>query len=77
MINPKCKIIAENKLIAKIGQGTPLSTISDYEKLKNKPHINGIELIGDKTTEDLLLQRIMRRITNEEIEDMFKSKGEQ
>lgn len=25
----------------------------DYEQLKNKPFINGVELIGNKTTEDL------------------------
>lgn len=28
----------------------------DYEKLYNKPSINGVELIGNKTTEDLLIE---------------------
>lgn len=28
----------------------------DYEVLKNKPSINGVTLIGDKTTEDLGIQ---------------------
>lgn len=31
-------------------------TTGDYEKLKNKPHINGVELSGDLTTEDLLIE---------------------
>ena len=30
------------------GEGT-----SDYKRLKNKPQINGIELVGNKTTKDL------------------------
>ena len=30
------------------GEGT-----SDYKKLKNKPQINGIELVGNKTTKEL------------------------
>lgn len=33
-----------------------VSGTKDYEKLRNKPSINGIELIGDKTTLDLKIQ---------------------
>ena len=33
-----------------VGGGT-----SDYRALSNKPHINGVELDGNKTTADLLL----------------------
>ena len=32
------------------GSGT-----SDYEELENKPSINGVELVGDKSTADLLI----------------------
>lgn len=46
----KPKII-EIDLLAPISLGGSKTT--DYEKLKNKPSINGIELIGNKSTEDL------------------------
>lgn len=41
---------------------------NDYEKLKNKPKINGIELIKNKSFDDLG----MSIITNQELEDMLK-----
>lgn len=33
--------------------GSVVHIVDDYEKLKNHPQINGVELIGNKTTEDL------------------------
>lgn len=44
------------------GRGT-----GDYEKLKNKPKIEGVELIGDLT----LAQLHHPRITNLELEEML------
>ena len=44
----------------------------DYEKLKNKPQINGVELIGDKTTRQLGIE-VTDPLTNLEIEAMFQS----
>ena len=41
---------------------------NDYEKLKNKPAINGVELIKNKSFDDLG----MSIITNQELEDMLK-----
>lgn len=41
----------------------------DYESAINKPKINGVELVGDKTNEDILISSI----SNEEIEAIFKS----
>lgn len=41
---------------------------NDYEKLKNKPRINGVELIKNKSFSDLG----MNNITNQELEDMLK-----
>lgn len=41
---------------------------SDYEKLTNKPKIESVELIGNKTFEDLGLEAI----TNQEILDIAK-----
>lgn len=40
--------------------------INDYESLKNKPMIEGVTLIGDKTYEQLNLLRL----TNAQIEDI-------
>lgn len=34
------------------GSGTP-AQINDYQKLKNKPSINEVELTGDRSFEDL------------------------
>lgn len=41
---------------------------NDYNKLKNKPQINGVELIRNKSFSDLG----MNNITNQELEDMLK-----
>lgn len=45
----------------------PVTGSTDYNDLTNKPKINTVELKGDKSFEDLGLQRI----TNREIEAMF------
>lgn len=52
-------------------QGTS-GVSSNYDKLTNKPRINGVELIQNKTAEELLLQSLMMPVSNQEIEDMFK-----
>ena len=41
---------------------------NDYEKLKNKPAINGVELVKNKSFSDLG----MDIISNQELEDMLK-----
>lgn len=41
--------------------------IYEYQKLTNKPSINGVELIGNKTFEDLGLSPL----SNEEIENIL------
>lgn len=45
------------------------SGTSDYELLQNKPQIEGIELLGNKTFEELQLQAL----TNLELEDLINS----
>lgn len=45
---------------------------SFYEMLIGKPQINGVELSGNKTSTELLLQSMMTPVSNEEIEEMFK-----
>ena len=44
---------------------------NDYEKLKNKPSINGVELVQDKSFEDLG----DHALTNFEILELMKNAG--
>lgn len=46
----------------------PVIIEGDYEALHNKPKINTVTLVGDKSFEDLGLERI----TNAELNEMFK-----
>lgn len=46
----------------------------DYRYLANKPKINSVELIGDKTAEDLRLQGSMEAIAEHDI-DIFMYGG--
>lgn len=40
------------------GQLNGAPAVSNYEKLNKKPRINGVELIGDKSFEDLGLDKV-------------------
>ena len=41
-----------------IGQLSGSPAVSNYEKLSKKPQINGVELIGNKSFDDLGLDRV-------------------
>ena len=45
------------------------SGTNDYNDLVNKPSINGVELVGDKTTEELDIMPL----TNAEIDEFMNS----
>ena len=45
------------KVNVKFGSGDTI-TYNDYEKLKNKPSINDVPLIGNVTTEELGLKKV-------------------
>lgn len=49
---------------------------TNYERLSNKPKINSVELIGDKTGDELNLQEkgdyANTRVTNIEIDNLFR-----
>lgn len=49
---------------------------SNYERLLNKPQINSVELIGNKTSDELNLQPAGNyantRVTNTEIDSLFR-----
>lgn len=49
------------------GESTTVVSVDDYNRLYNKPTIEGIELVGDKSFEELNLQRL----TNTELENML------
>ena len=52
--------------------GEHIETVtSDYEKLVNLPQINSVELIGNKTSDELALQDEMDAISNLEINSLF------
>lgn len=63
-INEEIKMEVDDK----IEQNKPGSGISDYEELDNLPRINGVKLLGNKTSEDLKLQPEGEYLTNEDIE---------
>lgn len=63
-INEEIKMEVDEK----IEQNTPGSGIDDYEELYNLPRINGVKLLGNKTSEDLKLQPEGEYLTNDDIE---------
>lgn len=55
-------------LVNEVEKEVPVPIEGDYEALHNKPKINTVTLIGDKSFEELGLERI----TNAELNEMFK-----
>ena len=55
----------ENRNELFIGNAVPVP-VKDYNQLYNRPRINGVELVGDQSTDDLHLTH-PRPLTNEEI----------
>lgn len=52
---------------ARVGQTVTVNGVSDYNRLRNKPRIEGVELVGDLTFPQLNLSRI----TNSELEEIL------
>lgn len=61
-----------NKKVLLSGKVTVPSGVKYYKDLPDKPQINGIELIGNRSAEDLMIQMKMLKVTNKQIDDMFK-----
>lgn len=59
-------------LKATFGEVQRVST-SNYEELTNKPKINGVELVGNKTSSDIHVQDRMNEITDSQIDELFMS----
>lgn len=60
----KIELQFDDKIVPVIGGGS-----NDYNDLNNKPSINGVQLVGNKTNEELLI----KAISNSEIEDLLKN----
>lgn len=56
------KLNFDSKIVPVISSGL------DYANATNKPRINGVELVGDKTNEEILICSI----TNEDLESLLK-----
>lgn len=50
-----CGCKEKEEIIVKASQKDAFTVNYDYDRLTNKPSINGVELVGDKTGEDLHL----------------------
>lgn len=53
----KGTLTASSKNVINVAAGASISE-TNYERLKNKPSIEGVKLIGDKTFEELGLESI-------------------
>ena len=49
----------------------------DYNELKNKPRINGVELVGDLSTFDLKIGSGGDIATDQDVNDIFNGSGNQ
>lgn len=55
-VNSECLIVTE---------------ATSYNRLYDKPQINGVELIGNRTSEEIHVQHEMDDITNQEIDNII------
>lgn len=67
-ISTNAELIGSLRFGARMVTPSTPSGTNDYEKLINKPKINTVVLIGDKSFEELGLNRL----TNTEIENLLK-----
>ncbi len=63
-IVPEYPITREEQYLAAILEGGGSGGTTNYERLSNKPSINGVELIGDVT-----LSNIMSDVTEDDVEE--------
>lgn len=71
-------VISNNgSVTAEVSTGAGAGGTSDYEKLQNKPQINNIELVKNKTLDELGIQEKgdypNEVLTNTEIEDLINN----
>lgn len=66
-MSEKINVVIPSKSDISLGLSGSKGT-SNYNALTNKPSINGVELIGDKTSQDIKVQDPMHAMTTQEIE---------
>ena len=67
-INANVSIKSDAGVDVGIGRGVEINGTTNYERLSNKPRIEGVELVGNL----LLSQLNLSCITDAELEDMLK-----
>lgn len=66
----KISLKQDNPLKANFGDVQMIHT-DNYEDLFNKPSINDVTLIGNKTSDELRLQSRMQTVSESEIDDII------
>jgi len=67
----RLKAVTTTAATLKTGEVIEVGGIDDYELLRNKPSINSVTLIGNKTSTDLGLQDELDYADFTDIDDMF------
>lgn len=68
--------ISDSKNTVEVDETEGNEQVIDYNQAQNKPSINGVALVGDKTSEDLGLQPAGDYLTNDEADDKFVDNDE-
>lgn len=71
---PKIEVEVLETDAVDVGIKTPViqTGSNDYEKLNNKPKINGVEVVGEKVSSDYGLQDEITFCTNLDIDKLFR-----
>lgn len=60
----------QHEIIGEVSIGASVGTLN-YNHLLNKPQINNIELVGNKSLDNLQIQGKMDKVTNTELDNIF------
>ena len=84
----KAEVYSEGDLVGSINEGNVIegelnntSTVAEssgtmnYNELYNQPKINGVTLMGNKTSEELGVQESMSALTNSDIENLINNQA--
>lgn len=64
-------IVDPDVVIGNIGVGLVRVVKDNYEDLRNKPEINGVELIGNKTSNEIGVLDINDQMTAQQVDDIW------
>lgn len=69
-VDIEMEILSDEELEMDIFRGSGGGT-SNYNSLTNKPQINGVTLIGNKTSREIKVQDLMDEITEQDIDEII------